>query len=1086
MRQRQPSVAKITHPQLSEILPRERVFHLLDQRLEAPVVWVSAPAGAGKTTVVSDYLAARRVPCAWYRCDAGDADLATFFYYLGLAAHKAAPRCKTPLPLLTSEYLAGIQTFARRFFEAFFSRVTKQDRFVLVLDDYHAIPPASSFHGMMAGAFDHIPDPARVIVLSRSPFPAEITRLQVGGKLETITYRDLRFTLDESKELVRRRLPGLPPSCLDRLCEKAQGWAVGLALMMDRARHAPPGSLTHGWADVEDVFAYVSSEIFDRTPPPLQDFLLKTSILPTVTVPLAVRLTGDTRAGRHLSDLSRHYSLVDRISGPGQGYQYHHLFQEFLKDRCQREFSPKAFLALQKKAAHLLEEAGQVEDSVRLSIAAGDHQALARQVIRHARTFVAQGRTQTVAEWISRLPPERVRQDPWLVYWSGLCRVPGDMSRARSDLLQAFAAFKSRRDPAGLYLSWAGIVDTFYFGVHEWRPLDHWIAAFESLRKSFPAFPSREIELIASSRFLMAIALRRMNRPALIRRWLDRVDALLRETFSPAIQMDVLFAMTVYCLWKGDYAKNSHLLEKAEAEIRRRLSSPFAGIRVKLMKGIHLWVTARYGEAAAALAEGLERSAQSGVHLFDSLLWSFQVAAQLAQGDLTLAADSLKKQRAAQLTPSTALDDFFLQVNSAWLALLSGNAALAVHHLEIVAAMVRKLGNPYYQALWNIGMAQAAYGQSDRDRAWTCLKAARRFALGIQSEVMDWYTSLISAYFLLQEGREKDGMACLRHGLALSAKQGFVHLEFYQPAVMRFLLGKALEEGLAKEHATGLIRTLRLAPPQLDGEEGGEPIGVEHWPYPVKVKTLGEFAVFREDQPLCFAGKPPKKPLDILKTLIALGGRNVPVARLTDTLWPDADGDAAGNSFKVNLHHLRQLLGDPEAIVGKGACLSVNPQRCLADALAFQHLADRALQQGQASGPAGQPESLALGERAIALYRGGFLQDEDGPLFVAARERLRHRFVRLVEMVMTGYEHRQEWSKAIGLGERSIEVDDLEERFYTRLMLCYRKMGRNDAAASTFDRFCRVLQAKKGGRPSPGMTALYRTLLPAIEAGSRS
>jgi DNA-binding SARP family transcriptional activator len=693
----------------------------------------------------------------------------------------------------------------------------------------------------------------------------------------------------------------------------------------------------------------------------------------------------------------------------------------------------------------------------------------------------------SVADWIASLPPEAVSQDPWLVYWSGLCRVPGDLPRARADLLQAFQAFRTHRDPAGLYLAWAGIVDTFYFGVHEWRPLDRWIATFENLRKTYPAFPSREIELIASSRFLMAIALRRMNRPALVRRWLDRVDALLRETFSPAIQMDVLFAMTVYYLWKGDYEKNAHLVEKAESGVRRCLASPFACIRVKLMKGIHLWVTARYGEAMATLSEGLEVSVQSGVHLFDSLLWSFQVAARLAQGDLAGAADSLKKQREAQVSPANALDDFFLQVNSAWLALLSGNAALAVHHLEIVAGMVRKLGNPYYQALWNIGLAQAAYRQHDRERAWACLKTARRHALGIRSEVMDWYTSLISAYFHLQEGQEKDGLACLRHGLALSAKQGFVHLEFYQPAVMRFLLGKALEEGLARQHVHRLIRTLSLPPPPLEGDAVDEPTGVEHWPYPVKVKTMGEFAVFRDDQLLNFAGKPPKKPLDILKTLIALGGRNVPVTRLTDTLWPDADGDAAGNSFKVNLHHLRQLLGDPEAIVGKGACLSVNSQRCLVDALAFQHLADRALQpEEQDAGPAEQRKRLAIGERALALYRGSFLQDEDGALFVAAREKLRHRFLRLVEMVMNGYEARQEWTKAIGLGERSIELDDLEERFYTRLMLCYRKMGRHDAAVSIYDRFCRVLEAKKGGQPSPGMTALYRTLLPANEAAPRA
>src|SRR5690242_14143631 len=115
---KQPAIAKITRPKLSGIFPRTRLFKALDSGLKKPVTWISGPAGAGKTTLVASYLDARKLPCLWYSVDAGDADIATFFYYLGNAVQIAAPRHRKPLPLLTPEYLMGIPTFAKNYFEA--------------------------------------------------------------------------------------------------------------------------------------------------------------------------------------------------------------------------------------------------------------------------------------------------------------------------------------------------------------------------------------------------------------------------------------------------------------------------------------------------------------------------------------------------------------------------------------------------------------------------------------------------------------------------------------------------------------------------------------------------------------------------------------------------------------------------------------------------------------------------------------------------------------------------------------------------------------------------------------------------------
>lgn len=152
---------------------------------------------------------------------------------------------------------------------------------------------------------------------------------------------------------------------------------------------------------------------------------------------------------------------------------------------------------------------------------------------------------------------------------------------------------------------------------------------------------------------------------------------------------------------------------------------------------------------------------------------------------------------------------------------------------------------------------------------------------------------------------------------------------------------------------------------------------------------MGRFAIVKDGEPVKFEGKAQKKTLELLKALIALGGREVAEAQLCDALWPDAEGDAGPRNFKITLHRLRRVVGH-EALVLNESKLTLDPGRCWVDVWAFERLVDTSTGSGLPS-----PEGLErLGEQLFALYRGPFLGHDDFPVALGPRELLRGKLAR--------------------------------------------------------------------------------------------
>jgi DNA-binding SARP family transcriptional activator len=217
--------------------------------------------------------------------------------------------------------------------------------------------------------------------------------------------------------------------------------------------------------------------------------------------------------------------------------------------------------------------------------------------------------------------------------------------------------------------------------------------------------------------------------------------------------------------------------------------------------------------------------------------------------------------------------------------------------------------------------------------------------------------------------------------------------------------------------------------------------------------------VLKDGAPLHFAGKAQKKPLELLRALIALDGQGVNTAELAEILWPDADGDMAAHACETTLYRLRKLLGEDGCLTLHDGLLSLNPAYCWLDVWAFEQALERAEIQ-----------------RALSLYRGPFLGRDGAPWALPLRDRLRSKFLRAVLQQGKALAESNQWEAAIEGYLKGLETDPLAEELYRHLMLAYRKLDRFAEALAVYRRCQTALTSLLGAEPAPQTQALWREI----------
>lgn len=435
-------------PPRAQLVPRPRLLQQLNVGIRSgrKLTLVSAPAGFGKTTVLSEWISNLRqhnpeLHAAWLSLDASDNDPVRFFGYL-IAALQAAdsniwPEVPDGQHPVEASLTALINDLAAR-----------PQQILLVLDDFQFIDNLS-IRDAIAFLLDHLPPTLHLAIATRSDPLLPVARMRVRGELTELRAADLRFTPEEASRFLRQVMGlSLSPDDVAALENRTEGWIAGLQLaaLSMRERTDTSAFIATFAGSNRFVIDYLVEEVLEQATPSMRRFLCDTSILDRLTGPLCDAASGQTGGNEALEALERANVFVVELDDRREWFRYHHLFADVLRVRLLAHGADHV-ADLHRHASQWFEDNDLLEDGVRHALAAADF-ARAGRLIEAAITQVRKSRQDaTLLGWLALLPDETINRRPVLgVFSAWFSMVSGDAAAVEPKLARVEEAMARAHD----------------------------------------------------------------------------------------------------------------------------------------------------------------------------------------------------------------------------------------------------------------------------------------------------------------------------------------------------------------------------------------------------------------------------------------------------------------------------------------------------------------------------------------------------------------------------------------------------------------------------------------------------------------
>lgn len=426
----------------TRIVIRAQLLAGMDEALArgAKLTLVSAPVGYGKSTLVSSWLSTTDCPAAWLSLDAEDNEPVRFWTYVISAIQTIQSEFgQAEINLLRKAQTPSIESVLRNLINQF-TKVSK--KIILVLDDYHLIK-SRDLHSGVNYFLDHLPPQIHLVLITREDPPLPLPQMRAKGQMVELRARDLHFTMEECAQFLNQMMGlNLKPEEITALELRTEGWVVGLqmAALSLRELDDSVGFIEAFAGDNRYVADYLISEVLERQPKQIRDFLLKTASVDRFTPSLCNALMDDEafQSGRIIEQIEANGLFIMPLDHVRQWYRYHQLFADLLRYRL-RQDDPSKLAELNRTASHWFHQHGLIEEAVKYALIGEDHDHVAELIETTGLAMIGRSQLVPLKNWIEALPENIVHTHPYLsvlLVWVGSLTGQSDLARQQLKLAE--------------------------------------------------------------------------------------------------------------------------------------------------------------------------------------------------------------------------------------------------------------------------------------------------------------------------------------------------------------------------------------------------------------------------------------------------------------------------------------------------------------------------------------------------------------------------------------------------------------------------------------------------------------------------
>jgi len=1053
---------KITIPhRSSEVLRRQRLVDFIHEHLDRKLIIVSAPAGYGKTTLLVDFSTDTEIPVCWYTLDEGDRDLTVFLAYFTASLRRRFPSFGRQ----TRQLLEQGTITPRGAAGAVVADIVESipDYFACILDDWHLVNDSPEIVQFLDRLLHYLPEQAHLIVAGRSLPRASLIRLAARREVAGLGPNDLRFTAEEVQDLLAtyyRIRVSLEQAA--QLAEESEGWITGILLTTHTMWQGLLASLLQGRSASVPLYEYLAGEVYTQQLPEMRDFLLASAVPRQVTAALCDHLRQAEDSQQWLDLVEGRNLFLTRIEAEGEvWYRYHNLFQSFLRNRFQQE-SPTRFREMHRRAGEWFEGQGHPEEAVEHYLAAAAYEEAVRVIEACVQDFFTAGRTGTILAWAEALPPAVREKAPELLLYQA--QVLGDRGRPREALAvlkAAQSAFQARKDPVGqvrvlLPRGWALLT------------LNHHREAVESGERAYEmlvALGKGETPLAAEALRLLGFGWSSQGEFKKGEQYLTQALQLY-ERIGEAIPFNrarVLQDLAYTLLRQGRLSEATAYQERALA-LWREIGSP-GPLALNLNNaGYNRYLTGDYQGALALYQEALPRAEEAEDLYAQALVLTGIGDARRDTGQFGPALEAYRRaEKIAREGGNVSLLAYIFDAQG-HLHRLQGDLNQAQVALSQAEALARE------HSIWHQALLSAAALALIRLEAGQALETAPLLRARDALQEANARLELVRVLFWLaqaafQREERTEARSSLQQLLYLSREMGAVP---FSPAEGRYaltLLRWAKREGLPEEDARYLTtwleriweRPSRTAAPVSEKRPRLEIYG------------FGPGRVLRDGEPIPIAAWGAAIARELFFFL--LDRAPLRKEQIGVVFWPGLPPGRMTSAFHATKYKARRALGVEFVVYEEGLYHVQIEADWWYDVAEFERLVRTARRL-----PLEDPEGLEARRRAIALYRGDYLEDVYADWAAQRRRVLQEDFLEMLAGLARHMLEAHEPEEALRLYRRGLRMDPYREDLHRGVMRTLIALGRRAEALAHFNALARQLDRELHTTPDPETVALGERL----------